>query len=90
MAQWAWAQDSPRKGTLHGGPRVLLMVREAVLLNSFKRLMVAVPIYESSINRWSGGHAMPPGSAAEMAPEYSGYQDIAPIVGAQFAQVSLQ
>lgn len=63
------------------------MVREAVLLNSLKRLMVAVPIYEASINRWSGGHSVPPGPSGDMAPELSGYEDIAPCVGAQFAQV---
>lgn len=90
MAQWAWAQDSPRKGPLHSAtPRVLLMVREAVLLNSLKRLMVAVPIYEASINRWSGGHAAPPGPISDMSPEFSGYEDVAPCVGAQFAQVWL-
>lgn len=87
-AQWAWAPDSPRKG--NGALRVLLMVREAVLLNSLKRLMVAAPIYESTINKWSGGHAAPPPGPpqSDVASEMSGYEDIAPHVGAQFAQVS--
>ncbi|KAF8071059.1 SPBC16D10.01c [Scenedesmus sp. PABB004] len=89
MAQWAWAPEtpSPRKGG--AAVRVLLMVREAVLLNSLKRLMVAAPIYESTINKWSGGASAPPGrphSAADVC-EYGGYDDVAPHVGAQFAQV---
>jgi hypothetical protein len=74
------------------------MVREAVLLNSLKRLMVAAPIYEASINKWSGGHAAPPGagvggrgphggSSAAAGDEQLGYEDVAPSVGAQFAQV---
>jgi len=103
--QWAWASDSPRKAG-HGAPRCLLMVREAVLLNSLKRLMVAVPSYESSINRWSGGPAMPPpgppGSPTRGPQQQQQQQqgmnrggfdpycysdDVAPHVGAQFAQV---
>ncbi|WIA31955.1 hypothetical protein OEZ86_002812 [Tetradesmus obliquus] len=88
MAQWAWAPDSPRKAGPNGAPRVLLMVREAVLLNSMKRLMVAAPIYEATINKWSGGSSMPPGSHqhADVGSEF-GYEDVAPHVGAQFAQV---
>jgi hypothetical protein len=112
--QWAWTADSPRKAGGLGGnggaaPRCLLMVREAVLLNSLKRLMVAVPSYEASINRWSGGPNMPPPGppasptrppgAAPGGPRngggnggggfdpYSYSDDIAPHVGAQFAQV---
>lgn len=90
MAQWAWAPDSPRKAGPNGAPRVLLMVREAVLLNSMKRLMVAAPIYEATINKWSGGSSMPPGSHqhADVGSEF-GYEDVAPHVGAQFAQVSI-
>lgn len=86
MAQWAWAQDSPRKGGQQ--PRVLLMVREAVLLNSLKRLMVAVPIYEAAINKWTGGAAAPPPGAPQggLRAEFS-CEDVAPHVGAQFAQV---
>jgi hypothetical protein len=67
---------------------VLLMVREAVLLNSMKRLMVAAPIYESTINKWSGGSSMPPGSHQHDVGSEFGYEDVAPHVGAQFAQVS--
>jgi hypothetical protein len=63
---------------------VLLMVREAVLLNSLKRLMVAAPIYEATINKWTGGTA-PPSAAADSIK--LGYDDVAPMVGAQFAQV---
>jgi hypothetical protein len=65
---------------------VLLMVREAVLLNSLKRLMVAAPIYEATINKWTGGDAAPPNGAADCFK--LGYDDVAPMVGAQFAQVS--
>jgi hypothetical protein len=89
MAQWAWAPDNPRKAGANGAPRVLLMVREAVLLNSMKRLMVAAPIYESTINKWSGGSSMPPGSHQHDVGSEFGYEDVAPHVGAQFAQVSL-
>ena len=68
-------------------------VREAVLLNSLKRLMVAVPQYESSINQWSGGQAQPPPGGQQGQQGLSdvsaalGYEDFAPQVGAQFAQV---
>jgi hypothetical protein len=88
MAQWAWASDSPRKAGANGAPRVLLMVREAVLLNSMKRLMVAAPIYEATINKWSGGSSMPP-HQHDVGSEF-GYEDVAPHVGAQFAQVSME
>lgn len=85
MAQYVWQADSPRKGA----PRVLLMVREAVLLNSLKRLMVAVPNYEATINSWSGGNSVaPPGPPQPPAQADPGYEDVAPHVGAQFAQVS--
>lgn len=71
-----------------GMTRVLLMVREAVLLNSMKRLMVAVPNYEGQIRSWSGGAAMPPpGPPHPQAPTQPGYEDVAPNVGAQFAMV---
>jgi hypothetical protein len=66
---------------------VLLMVREAVLLNSLKRLMVAAPIYEATINKWTGGSAAPPNGAADSLK--LGYDDVAPVVGAQFAQVRM-
>ena len=116
--QWAWGADSPRRGGGERererpearGPRCLLMVREAVLLNSLKRLMVAVPSYEGCINRWSGGPAAaPPGSPARGGggggngppspaarggggggggfDPYGYSDDVAPCVGAQFAQV---
>lgn len=87
-AQWAWANnDSPtRVGRSQGPPRVLLMVREAVLLNSLKRLMVAAPIYEATLNKWTGGSAAPPQGAAESMK--LGGDDVAPMVGAQFAQVN--
>lgn len=104
--QWAWAADSPRRGGGGGGaaPRCLLMVREAVLLNSLKRLMVAVPSYEASINRWGGGASVPPpgppqSPTRQQQPQtpqskgsfdpYSYSDDVAPHVGAQFAQVSV-
>ena len=64
------------------------MVREAVLLNSLKRLMVAVPNYEGTINKWGGGSAAPPpGPPQTPGPIEPGYEDVAPHVGAQFAQV---
>lgn len=87
-AQWAWTNnDSPtRMGRGQGPPRVLLMVREAVLLNSLKRLMVAAPIYEATLNKWTGGNAAPPQGAAESMK--LGGDDVAPVVGAQFAQVN--
>jgi hypothetical protein len=88
-AQWAWTnyESGPqqRGGRGAGPPRVALMVREAVLLNSLKRLMVAAPIYEATINKWTGGNAAPPHGAADSL--RLGYDDVAPIVGAQFAQV---
>eukprot|EP00879_Flechtneria_rotunda_P010355 GHRR01010828.1.p1 GENE.GHRR01010828.1~~GHRR01010828.1.p1 ORF type:complete len:675 (+),score=226.68 GHRR01010828.1:2579-4603(+) len=93
MAQWAWIQDSPRKGSagISGNtPRVLLMVREAVLLNSLKRLMVAAPMYEATISKWGGGSSVPPPGAQHGPPSVTtepGYEDVAPHVGAQFAQV---
>lgn len=87
-AQWAWTNyegGSPSRAARgNGPPRVLLMVREAVLLNSLKRLMVAAPIYEATINKWTGGTA-PPSAAADSIK--LGYDDVAPMVGAQFAQV---
>jgi hypothetical protein len=67
-----------------------VQVREAVLLNTLKRLMVAVPQYEGRINKWSGGYAQPPlgaRHASDITTEL-GYEDVAPNVGAQFAQVS--
>lgn len=88
-AQWAWTNfdSSPQRGGRgNGPPRVLLMVREAVLLNSLKRLMVAAPTYEATINKWTGGDAAPPNGAADCFK--LGYDDVAPMVGAQFAQVS--
>lgn len=87
-AQWAWTNydSSPQRAGRGGGPpRVLLMVREAVLLNSLKRLMVAAPIYEATINKWTGGSAASPNGAADSI--RLGYDDVAPVVGAQFAQV---
>eukprot|EP00775_Hariotina_reticulata_P004797 gene4797-5047_t len=88
MAQWVWIHDSPRKNA-PGNVRVLLMVREAVLLNTLKHLMVAVPQYEGRINKWSGGYAQPPlgaRHASDITTEL-GYEDVAPNVGAQFAQM---
>lgn len=96
-AQWAWTNldvgsSSPQRGGrgqgTSGPPRVLLMVREAVLLNSLKRLMVAAPIYEATISKWTGGSGAPPGSGSSTdAVKSMGHDDVALVVGAQFAQV---
>lgn len=91
-AQWAWINydSSPQRAGrgAQGPPRVLLMVREAVLLNSLKRLMVAAPIYEATLNKWTGSSAAPPNAAAD-AMRMAGNDDVAPVVGAQFAQVGI-
>jgi hypothetical protein len=65
------------------------MVREAVLLNSLKGLMLAVPNYEATILGWSGGSsAPPPGPPQTPLPRDAHMMDdVAPHLGAQFAQV---
>jgi hypothetical protein len=88
---WAWRIDSKSSGaskSATGPPRIYLMVREAVLLNSLKRLMVAVPQHEHTILRWSGGPLHEhPGQHSQSAAPAPGYDDVAPHVGAQYAQV---
>jgi hypothetical protein len=59
-------------------------VREAVLLNSLKRLMVAVPNYETQLTKWGGTGGA--GASAAVAAT-GGDDDVASFVGAQFAQV---
>eukprot|EP00198_Chlamydomonas_reinhardtii_P008734 XP_001698071.1 predicted protein [Chlamydomonas reinhardtii] len=74
-------------GAAPGGRNVVLL-KEAVLLNSLKVLMVMVPSIEDIISKWCGGQSCaPPGPPQPNAPDPDFDDDMAPHIGAQFAQV---
>ncbi|GFR42334.1 hypothetical protein Agub_g3242 [Astrephomene gubernaculifera] len=72
-------------GALLGGRNAVLL-KEAVLLNSLKVLMVMVPSIEDIISKWCGGHSVaPPGPPHSNGLEGALDDDLATHIGAQFA-----
>ncbi|GIL85489.1 hypothetical protein Vretimale_13414 [Volvox reticuliferus] len=79
--------NNPQASGLPAGRNAVLL-KEAVLLNSLKVLMVMVPSIEDIISKWCGGSAVaPPGppQTDDRGVEYN--DELAPHIGAQFAQV---
>ncbi|PNH10942.1 hypothetical protein TSOC_002279, partial [Tetrabaena socialis] len=73
------------QGGMQGGRNAVLL-KEAVLLNSLKVLMVMVPSMEDIISKWCGGHTLAsPGPPQPGALECQYDDDMAPHIGAQFA-----
>ncbi|EFJ52891.1 hypothetical protein VOLCADRAFT_102849 [Volvox carteri f. nagariensis] len=70
------------------GARNAVLLKEAVLLNSLKVLMVMVPSIEDIISKWCGGSAVAPPGPPQTDNHGVEYNDeLGPHIGAQFAQV---
>ncbi|MEW5306322.1 MAG: hypothetical protein WDW36_008792 [Sanguina aurantia] len=98
----AYAADRPRPNAAHphaaraahahGHRPLVVLVREATLLNSLKCLMGAVPMIEERICKWCGGSGSNiPTYTAHGSPvkgrREGNYEDLPPHIGVQFAQV---